>query len=52
MKKVILVILDGWGKGLIPEVDAIAQANTPFVDSLYKKYPKKFRVDFKIKFFL
>lgn len=39
MKKVILVILDGWGKGQIPEVDAIAQANTPFVDSLYEKYP-------------
>jgi 2,3-bisphosphoglycerate-independent phosphoglycerate mutase len=38
-KKVILMILDGWGKSPVPKVSAIAQANTPFVDSLYKKYP-------------
>jgi len=38
-EKVILVILDGWGHGKNPEVSAIAQANTPYVDSLYKKYP-------------
>ncbi len=38
-KKVVLMILDGWGKGLDPEVSAIARANTPFVDSLYTKYP-------------
>ncbi len=38
-KKAILVILDGWGHGPKPEVSAIAQANTPFVDSLYEKYP-------------
>ena len=37
--KVMLVILDGWGHGPKPEVSAIAQANTPFVDSLYQKYP-------------
>lgn len=37
--KAILIILDGWGHGQIPESSAIAQANTPFVDSLYKKYP-------------
>src|SRR5690606_30946718 len=37
--KAILIILDGWGHGQNPEVSAIAQANTPFVDSLYKKYP-------------
>ncbi|PRX57969.1 2,3-bisphosphoglycerate-independent phosphoglycerate mutase [Flagellimonas meridianipacifica] len=38
-KKVILMILDGWGKSPDPKVSAIEQANTPFVDSLYKKYP-------------
>jgi 2,3-bisphosphoglycerate-independent phosphoglycerate mutase len=38
-KKVILLIMDGWGLGQVPESDAIKQANTPFVDSLYSKYP-------------
>ena len=38
-KKVILIILDGWGIGPNPEVSAIAQANTPFMDSLYLNYP-------------
>lgn len=38
-KKVILVILDGWGIGDGSKADAIANAKTPFVDSLYKKYP-------------
>ena len=38
-KKVILLILDGWGIGENPEVSAIDQANTPYIDSLYKKYP-------------
>jgi len=37
--KVILLILDGWGHGLIPEVSAIAQADTPFIDNLYKTCP-------------
>jgi 2,3-bisphosphoglycerate-independent phosphoglycerate mutase len=37
-KKVILIIMDGWGHGPIPERSAIAQANTPFINSLYKKY--------------
>jgi 2,3-bisphosphoglycerate-independent phosphoglycerate mutase len=37
--KIMLVILDGWGHGPKPEVSAITQANTPFVDSLYQKYP-------------
>lgn len=37
-KKVVLMILDGWGHGTNPKVSAIAQANTPFVDSLYTKY--------------
>jgi 2,3-bisphosphoglycerate-independent phosphoglycerate mutase len=37
--KLILMILDGWGYGTSPAVDAIRQANTPFIDSLLKKYP-------------
>jgi 2,3-bisphosphoglycerate-independent phosphoglycerate mutase len=35
----ILIILDGWGHGPKPEVSAIAQADTPYVDSLYEQYP-------------
>lgn len=38
-KKVILIIMDGWGHGPDPKRSAIAQANTPFVNSLYKNYP-------------
>ena len=37
--KALLIILDGWGLGQINESDAIAQANTPFVDNLMEKYP-------------
>ncbi|HEU4551406.1 MAG TPA: 2,3-bisphosphoglycerate-independent phosphoglycerate mutase [Chitinophaga sp.] len=38
-KKAILVIMDGWGLGQVPAADAISHAKTPFVSSLYKKYP-------------
>jgi 2,3-bisphosphoglycerate-independent phosphoglycerate mutase len=38
-KKVILMILDGWGKSPDPKVSAIDQANTPFIDQLYTQYP-------------
>ena len=38
-QKVMLIIMDGWGLGKIEKSDAIQQANTPFVDSLYSKYP-------------
>ena len=38
-KKVILMILDGWGKSPDPKVSAIDNANTPYIDSLYQKYP-------------
>jgi len=38
-KKVILVIMDGWGLGKVKSSDAIQNANVPFVTSLYKKYP-------------
>ncbi len=38
-KKVILIIMDGWGHGADPKRSAIAQAQTPFINSLYKNYP-------------
>ena len=38
-KKVILIIMDGWGLGKVKSSDAIQHANTPFVSSLYTKYP-------------
>ena len=37
--KVILMILDGWGKSPDPKVSAIDNANVPFINSLYKNYP-------------
>ena len=38
-KKVILMILDGWGHSPDPKVSAIDNANTPFIDALYKNFP-------------
>lgn len=38
-KKALLAILDGWGLGTDPQVSAIDQANTPFIDSCYEKFP-------------
>lgn len=38
-KKVLLMILDGWGIAKNKEVSAVDKANTPFINSLYKKYP-------------
>lgn len=32
------MILDGWGKSPDPKVSAIDNAQTPFIDSLYRKY--------------
>lgn len=32
--------MDGWGHGKVPAADAIANANVPFVKSLYGKYPQ------------
>ena len=37
-KKVILMILDGWGHSPDPKVSAIDQANIPFIKSLYQNY--------------
>ncbi len=39
MKKTALIILDGWGLGLNYQADAIQHAKTPFINSLYSKYP-------------
>ncbi|MCO7184617.1 2,3-bisphosphoglycerate-independent phosphoglycerate mutase [Tenacibaculum sp. XPcli2-G] len=38
-KKVILMILDGWGITQDPKVSAIYNAKTPFINSLYNKFP-------------
>lgn len=38
-RKVILVIMDGWGLGKVASSDAILNANVPFTRSLYKNYP-------------
>ena len=38
-KKVILMILDGWGNSPDPNVSAIDNANIPFINSLYQNYP-------------
>ena len=45
-KKVILIIMDGWGLGKIKTSDAIENANVPFVSSLYNKYPNATLVTF------
>ena len=37
-KKVILIIMDGWGLGEVASSDAIRHANAPFVSSLYNNY--------------
>ena len=37
-KKVILMILDGWGITQDPKVSAVFNAKTSFIDSLYPKY--------------
>lgn len=34
-----MIIMDGWGLGKVKSSDAIQHAQTPFVSSLYKKYP-------------
>ena len=39
MKKTALIILDGWGHGKKNESNAIYRAKTPYIDSLYKKFP-------------
>jgi 2,3-bisphosphoglycerate-independent phosphoglycerate mutase len=38
-KRVILIIMDGWGLGQVASADAIQHAVVPFTKSLYEKYP-------------
>ena len=38
-RKVLLMILDGWGEGKHDHSNAIYTAGTPFIDSLRAKYP-------------
>lgn len=38
-KKVIVIVMDGWGHGKKPENDAIKMAQTSYVDGLYNQYP-------------
>jgi len=38
-QKVILLILDGWGIGNKSKSDVIFNADTPYMNSLYEKYP-------------
>jgi 2,3-bisphosphoglycerate-independent phosphoglycerate mutase len=38
-KKVLLMILDGWGIAKNTKVSAIDHAKTPYINSLYEKYP-------------
>ncbi|HLF14766.1 MAG TPA: 2,3-bisphosphoglycerate-independent phosphoglycerate mutase [Bacteroidota bacterium] len=37
--RILLIILDGFGIGKNPAIDAIAQAKKPFIDSLMKSFP-------------
>lgn len=39
MKKVLLMILDGWGMTENPEISAIAQADTHYIDNIWINYP-------------
>lgn len=38
-RKIILLIMDGWGLGQVPTSDAIRNADAPFVSSLYSRFP-------------
>ncbi|HZI52434.1 MAG TPA: 2,3-bisphosphoglycerate-independent phosphoglycerate mutase, partial [Chitinophagaceae bacterium] len=39
LKKVILIIMDGWGLGKVASADAIRHADAPFTRSLYSRFP-------------
>jgi len=45
-RKVMLIIMDGWGEGQVAASDAIQQAEVPFVRSLYRNYPHTSLVTF------
>lgn len=38
-RRIILIIMDGWGLGKVASADAIQNAETPFTRSLYNRYP-------------
>ena len=38
-RKIILLIMDGWGLGKVASSDAIQHAETSFINSLYLEYP-------------
>lgn len=38
-KKVILIIMDGWGIARDKNVSAVDKANTPYIDGLFSTYP-------------
>jgi len=38
-KRTMLIVMDGWGLGKVASSDAIQHSKTPFVSSLYNKYP-------------
>ncbi len=38
-RKVLLMILDGWGKGNKSRADVIFNGDTPYIDGLMEKYP-------------
>ena len=38
-RKILLIILDGWGLATNPKVSAIHSANTPFMDHAWNTYP-------------
>ncbi len=38
-RRLLLIILDGWGLNDNPKVSAIARARTPFFDYIYSEYP-------------
>jgi 2,3-bisphosphoglycerate-independent phosphoglycerate mutase len=38
-RKIILIIMDGWGLGKVASADAIQHADVPFTKSLYKRFP-------------
>jgi 2,3-bisphosphoglycerate-independent phosphoglycerate mutase len=44
-KKVILMILDGWGKSPDPKVSAIDNANIPFIKVFIKTTSAQLRTD-------
>ncbi|MBK8566924.1 MAG: 2,3-bisphosphoglycerate-independent phosphoglycerate mutase [Saprospiraceae bacterium] len=46
LNRIMLLILDGWGKGQKPSADAIAQANTPVMDELMRTCPNSELVTF------